>query len=417
MKRRHLFAALLMLLAVACTTDTLDPDPVPEPEPTPAPAPEPEPDPEPVIEGQMHVIKLRVAGGVDVASRDDYVSASVNGYAARVRGRGNSSWWNTPKKSYRISMDEKLSLLDRPADRSWCLIANYFDRSMLRNALTFHMGSEWGRFDYTTPSDFVQLYLNGSFHGVYQLLDHLEIARHRVPGDVLLEIDSRAEADDVSFSATRIWQPIVIKDPEGVVTGDETYCAIRDFVLNAESVMYSDSWLDEQSGWRSVIDEDSLVDWYLLNEISKNNDACFYTSCYFNFSWDGKLKLGPLWDYDGAYGNTTYNGNDSYKGLWIATTVEWYKRLLTDPYFKSLVKERFEFWYSLQDELCAWLDAYAEWLEPYVMQDDEVWHSLSSPDIWNAVETFDNYKDYVTSLENWIRNRFDWLKDNFISGL
>ena len=71
------------------------------------------------------------------------------------------------------------------------------------------------------------------------------------------------------------------------------------------------NFLDETEGYANYFDKVSFVDWYLINEITKNNDACFFSSCYLNITPGGKLKMGPLWDYDIALGNVNYNDNQS----------------------------------------------------------------------------------------------------------
>ena len=144
-------------------------------------------------------VKTRAAG--------DYVESRVN-----IKGRGNSSW-KYDKKPLRLKFDEKISLLDMHKDKSWVLIPNYNDKSMLRNSLAFYM-SRISNLDYTPESHFVDFTFNGKFWGTYLLCEKLKIAKHRVDvGDdgFLFEIDSRAPGEsDSRFFLHPIWRTLSV---------------------------------------------------------------------------------------------------------------------------------------------------------------------------------------------------------------
>lgn len=146
--------------------------------------------------------------------------------SVNIKGRGASSWKQSPKKSYRLKFDKKVSLLDEPKDKSWVLIANHFDKTMIRNMIAFYMGG-LSNLDYTPKFHFVELMLNGCYDGTYMLGEKLKISSNRINvGDdgFLLEINSDAlrDGDGVLFYTDSISKPIDIKDPE-VVVDDENY--------------------------------------------------------------------------------------------------------------------------------------------------------------------------------------------------
>lgn len=359
-----------------------------------------------------------------IESKTDYIPATftidwtdglVEDIPGQIRGRGNSSWWNCPKKSYRIHFDEKYGFLGRHPDAGWCLLANFFDKTMLKNDLVYWIGREYCRFDFTPDVDFINVYLNDDFIGLYILVDHLETGKHRVPADFLVEVDSRAseEDGDVIFHTQGIGNSFVIKDPDPIARGDDNFNLVNNFFDTATAVLYSDGWLDPKTGYRAYFDMDSLVDWYLINEISKNNDACFHTSSFMNWSVGGKIKMGPLWDYDGCFGNTEYNNNWSHEGLWMADK-GWYARLFNDPDFVKLVHARFMEFYNVRNEWADHIEARAHEINKYVLKDSDRWNDhLRDTECWNVPVYRDTYWEYIDEFKEWMENRFQWMKANW----
>ena len=368
----------------------------------------------------MPVINIVTDNNAQIVSKDDYIKANVTVTTAdgvttdvmrtNIRGRGNSSWYNAEKKSYRLKFEEKQSLLGRGKDKSWSLIANYFDKTLLRNELAFHM-SRKSRLAYTPATDYVEVYLNGSYEGVYVLCDHLKTGSHRMDADYLMEIDVRAEDEDIQVHLQYLGQPVVVKDPDDISYQSEEYTYISGFLTAAENALYSTSYTSPETGYRQYFDLDSFIDWYLINEIAKNNDAVLYTSCYMNHNEGGKLCMGPVWDFDIAFGNVNYNDNDNPQNLWINRS-SWYHHLLSDPAFEDKVKERFMFYYNMQDELCEFIDDYAEYLKPYIDKNEERWQTLNKF-LWPNPVVFETYQEHIDSLKSWLKTRLEWMKENY----
>lgn len=332
----------------------------------------------------------------------------------KIKGRGNSSWYSSPKKSYRLQFDNKISLIDEPQDKSYVLIANYFDKTMLRNKIAYYMG-QLSKLDYTPKFHYVELFLNGRYDGTYLLGDKLKIGKHRVNvGDdgFLLEVDLRViPGEDIYFSTEKIAHPISIKDPD-VTINDDNYCFIRDFVNNAESVLFSDNFKNEKDGWQKYMDITSFVDWYIINEICRNGDAIFLTSVYLNYSRGGKLKMGPLWDFDVALGNNYTDDVYPAEGFYIKNST-WYKRLFEDPVFVSAVKERFLYFYSLKNDIFSRINTESQYIRKSVLENDKRWGTLytytfPNHDIWGS------YLNEVQSLKYWLDKRFEWLYKEYM---
>ncbi len=354
--------------------------------------------------------RLKLVEDVRTRAAGDVVDKWVN-----IKGRGNSSW-KFPKKPYRLKFDEKVSLLDMHKDKSWVLIPNYSDKSMLRNSLAFYMSSI-SNIEYTPQSHFVELFFNGNYQGTYLLCEKIKISDHRVAvGDdgFLLEIDSRApgESDSRYFQISHLENVVNIKEPE-VEDGDENFRYIEDFVTKADAVLFGSYFRDPVDGWQAYLDMDSFVDWYLIQEIGKNLDGFFDTSCYMNLSRGGKLKMGPMWDMDVAYGNISQANQSCYRptGFWIKN-VKWYARLFQDPVFVARVKERFNYFYRHKNEILANINADAQYLKYSVVENDDKWHLLNTY-TWSNFDIWGSYQNEVQSLKEWFNKRMEWLKPEF----
>ena len=157
---------------------------------------------------------------------------------------------------------------------------------------------------------------------------------------------------------------------------------------------------------------DSFVDWYLINEISKNNDAIFFTSCYMHYAPGGKLCMGPLWDFDLAFGNANYDmTNADPKGWWIKN-VRWYTRLFEDPVFVARVKERYNHFYSNLEVILNEINDCANYLQYSTVENNNKWNILYNYTVPN-VSILGIYENEVQYLKSWLMNRMDWMKAQF----
>ena len=347
-------------------------------------------------------VRTRAAG--------DYVESRVN-----IKGRGNSSWKNA-KKPFRLKFDEKISLLDMHKDKSWVLIPNFSDKSMLRNSLSFYMSSI-SNIDYTPKSHFIDLTFNGKYWGTYQLCEKLKIAKHRVNvGDdgFLFEIDFRclSEADARYFTVPHLESVVNIKDPE-VEYGDANFRYAKDFVNKADEALFSNNFTDPATGWQAYMDMDSFVDFYLIQEIGKNLDGDLDTSCYMHLARGGKLKMGPIWDMDVAYGNIDQANQTCFdpEGFYVKDAA-WFARLFKDPAFLNRVKERFCYFYRHQNDILANVNADAQYLKYSVQENDNVWHLLNVK-TWPNYNMWGSYQNEVQELKVWFTTRMEWLKTQF----
>jgi hypothetical protein len=266
----------------------------------------------------LPIVFINTNGNAPIDSKDNYVDGTIRvvenfvtttSGEMKIKGRGNSTW-GLPKKPYKIKFDKKTSLLSEPADKEWVLLANYTDKTSLRNETAFFIG-RLSVLDWTPRTHFVEVFINDVYNGTYQLCEQVKIANDRVnvtDDGYLMEVDqlSRLDPGDVYFQTPRLL--FNIKEPD-VEMDSERYNWIKNYVTNVENLLYNENF-DALTGYAQYVDIPSFVDWYLINEITKNNDAIMFSSCYMHIAPNGKLKMGPLWDYDIALGNVNYNNNE-----------------------------------------------------------------------------------------------------------
>ena len=373
----------------------------------------------------LPVIWIETEKREDITSKDEYIKAHfrlVEEVTTRssgeiidedilIKGRGNSSW-AMPKKNYRLKFGKEVSLINEPKDKSWVLIPNYSDKTSLRNALAFYMGYN-SHIEYTPRFHFVELMLNGRYHGLYQLCEKIKVSSNRVnvgEDGYVMEIDFRAESesDAIVFRTPHVVNGINIKEPK-VEIGDVKYNYIKDYMNVVDSVLFSEKFMDPQSGWQKYLDVESFVDWYLISEISKNTDSRQTSSIYLNCTYNGKLKMGPLWDFDLAFGNCSYQFDS--EGFWIKEG-QWYNRLFEDPFFVNEVKNRFYYFYNCKEEYMRYINDMATYLKYSVQENDNRWgtfyeYTWTNYDIWGC------YENEIQSLKYWLSERFEWLKTQF----
>lgn len=379
------------------------------------------------VDNGLPVIVISTPNSEPILSKEDYITgATVSIHGAgiypdfqgemKIKGRGNSTW-GAPKKPYKMKFDKKQSLMGDPKDKEWVLLANYLDNPMIRTDVAYWIASEYSHLDYVPRFHFVDMILNGKYNGTYQLGDQLKIAENRVnvgEDGFLLEIDGKADPADIIFHVPHISMPINIKDPD-VEANDENYNFVKDFVSRADAALYSADWLDENKGYKSLIDMESFVEWYLMMEITKNCDAAFHTSCYMNLARNGKLKMGPLWDFDVSFGGCPPEWNNAHinqpEGFHIKNA-SWINRMFNDPAFVASVKERFNSYYNNKAAMIAHIEKVAEATKKSAIANNKLWGRLCDRNSSDAT-TESAYNEQVDYIKSWLSARLDWLKTNF----
>ena len=354
--------------------------------------------------------------------------------SAGVRGRGNSSWAYSPKKSYKVKFDVKQSPLGMKSNKQWALMANYLDSTMIRNPLAFWMAREIGKFDFVPEDKFVCVSLNGDNLGMYDLTETIRLGGHRVDvGDdgYLVELDGRLayepEDDQVIFYTEHQTSPFNVKDVLrggehiDIVEGDEDYVYIRDRILEAEAALYGENWLDPIEGYRKYLDAQSFVEWYTINEIAMNTESDTWSSCYMHLprSEGSRLKMGPIWDFDYSFGNRGFGKDSGYtpKELeekyfninhLLPRHYGWYPRLFEDPDFVQEVVDCMNRYYDRREEILDFLDDTVATTRKAMTATELRWGQLTGGSTDEKVigEAFDRE---MAKLRAWLSTRLDIL--------
>lgn len=370
----------------------------------------------------LPVIKINTANNAAITSKETYVSgtASIDGAgqyddlgesAMQIRGHGSTTW-GMPKNSYRVKFGSKTAVLGEAKAKDWLLIANYFDKTQLRNATALYMG-QLSNLDWSPHAHFAEVFINDVYSGTYLVTEKIEAGSNRVNiGDngYLIEVDqlNRMTPDDVYFQTLALL--CNIKAPD-LKAGDAKYNYIKDFVSMTELVIYSDFFTDTTYGYNRYIDVNSFVDWYLINEITKNNDAVMYSSCYMNLKPGGKLKMGPIWDFDIAIGNVAYNNNQDYTGFYVKNAI-WISRLFEDPAFVEKVKVRLAYFKSRENDILRFINSNASYLKWSVIENNNKYHTLYNY-TWPNHAIWGSYDNEVIYMKDWLDKRLRWLENAF----
>lgn len=374
----------------------------------------------------LPIIYIDTNGSASIDSKDDYIEGfvTIDGgrsaedlaeSAMKIRGRGNSTWWIHPKKPFQMKLAQESEFLGMPSNRKWLFLAEYSDKTMLRNTIAFEMG-HISSLDWTPKSSFSEVYLNNEYNGTYNITQKVEEADDRVAiGDTgyLLEIDQldRLDADDVYFYSHDFL--INIKAPE-IEMGSVQYNYVSELIKEFESALHGQEFSNSASGYAKYIDIDSFIDWYLISEITKNVDSKSFSSIYLNVLPGEKIKMGPLWDFDLSFGNVDYADSRYPDGFWVKDH-PWYARLFQDPAFVSKIKERFAFFKNNQDYIINKIEQHAQMLQWAQQENNNKWQTIGIY-VWPNPVIFNTYQEEVAHLKNWYQTRMAWL-DNAFSAL
>nr|WP_068892662.1 CotH kinase family protein [Pedobacter panaciterrae] len=375
---------------------------------------------------------------VPITSKDTYVMGSLKLVAnfkdvvyegkTEIKGRGNSTWYDMPKKPYRIKLDKKAGLLGMAESKNWVLLANYADKTLMRNELAFMLSRNMGR-AFTPNSRYVEVYLNGLFIGNYQLTEQIKEGKGLVDieeqpdgttalpdlaGGYLIEQDLFATGEPVYFK-TQKNMPFVIKYPDEDKINQEQKDYIKNHFQKFEDALYSADFTDPVNGYRKYFDVNSYVDFYIVNEVIGNPDA-FRSTYMFKKRNDDKIYVGPVWDFDKAANNDNRLG-DQVNGLMSNSAFEpkiWFKRLMEDQTFRQRIRER---WNELKAKIKTLPDAtnpLARKLVVSQVRNFTKWDILKKQS-YLELQVSGSYEGEVAYLKNFLTRHIDWLDTKFNS--
>lgn len=316
---------------------------------------------------------------------------SYAGELAFIKGRGNFTWSEYEKKPYSLKLEESASLLGMGAAQKWILLANASDSSYIRNKIVYSFAQDFGM-AYTADSRWVDLYLNGEYAGLYQLSERNEVHSERVDiGQedsflVSLEMESRLEAQNYPYVLTRENQALRVHYPENPTKTELT--RIESCLQSVENAILSEDGIDPETGkhWTELIDLDSWVKKYLIEEVFGNGDAGALSQYFYLDGTEetGRLYAGPVWDYDRTMGNTVswaLQEPQSFYANRLQVTQGWdtpwlYSLYRWEPFYQRMQElYQTQFLPLLKDVLTEQIWSYAEEISQSAAMDKLRWQT------------------------------------------
>lgn len=394
-----------------------------------------------IVDEPKIMAKMQVIDNPDGRNNLSDSEFTYNGFIG-IEIRGNTSQMY-PKKSYTVETrqsdgsNNNVELLGFPKENDWVFHGPYSDKSLMRNALAYSIGNKMGGWNPRTR--FVELIINEEYRGVYLVVEKIKIDKNRVdiatlkPDDTLgdqltggyiISIDRDQEGSWNSPIMGRTGSvdiPFSYVDPkyDELVPVQRDY--IRKHITEFEYVLKGENFKDPQTGYRSYIDVESFVDFFILTELSRDLDG-YRVSVYFHKDKDskgGKITMGPFWDFNICFGNADFMQAWSTTG-WAEEGIgagDWYEipfwwdRFREDPYFETMLKYR---WEELREDVLhknsinSFIDSCQNLLSDAQIRNFEKFDVLESY-VWPNKYIGGSFQNEIMYLKTWISNRINWM--------
>lgn len=413
---------------------------------------------EPKISASMGIIDNGPGGAND--SSDPF-----NNYDGKIgiEIRGSSSQM-FPKKQYGIELRDDVgegvsaSLLGMPAEEDWVLFAPYNDKSLMRDALAYKLGRDLGQ--YAPRTRFCEVIINDVYQGVYVLIEKIKRDKNRVDinklnpdensgdnltGGYIIKIDKSTGSGSGGWTSTYpppgrngnqtiYFQYDYPKDVD-ITSQQKNY--IQQVLSNFEGTLAGNDFTDPVQGYARYIDVNSFIDFFIANEVSKNVDG-YRLSTYLHKQKDsdgGKLRMGPIWDFNLGFGNANYCTQGNPEG-WVTAFNDicpqdywlipfWWNKLIQDGHYRSELASRWVFLRSNKfatSKINAYIDSVYNVLNTVLpgestsaqQRNFQVWPVLGQY-VWPNYYVGSSFIDEVNWLKNWVTNRMNWLDVNMPS--
>ena len=394
----------------------------------------------------------KIKGFLEIFQGDEKIEEHNIG----IEIRGSSSQF-FDKKSYGFETwdesgeDLNVSLAGYPEEEDWILYGPYSDKSLIRNVLIYNLSNQIDR--YATKTKFYNLDINNQFLGVYVLMEKIKRDKNRVDisknkaedisGGYIIKID-KPTGDGDSFNSDIAFMseytsggvkglnknPVFLYEyPKNDDISNDQKQYIQNYMQGFENALASEDFKSLEDGYRQFINVDTFIDFFILNEITRNVDG-YRISTFMNKDKGGKLNMGPIWDFNIAFGNANYCGGELTSG-WAFNFNEicpqdgmhvpfWWKRLLEDPEYVSELKERWSFLRANEfsnESIMNTIDNLKLELEKSdaTTRNFGKWLILGKY-IWPNNFIGNKYSEEIDYLKDWIEKRLSWM-DNEINAI
>ena len=349
---------------------------------------------------------------------------------ATVKLRGNSTR-GAPKKPYTVKFETGISILGMEKSKKWVLLANAFDKTMLRNKMAFDFAQRLN-FAYSPEGVFVEVYLNNKYRGLYLLTEAVNEGKNRVninvdAGDFLFEHETTREEAGYTYIATKRDMRFKIVEPKSA--SPEQIVSVRKYLFDIERAIESKD-IKQISRY---IDVPSFVDFYAMMELFKDVDGWF--SSMFFYLKNGIMHAGPVWDFDLSCGNASkYVDEDKYRtycnvrgfgtgsgdsadGIWMR--YGWLDLLMDCDEFYELVKKRYlelqpyiVNLYSDNELGKNQIDRLIDENRAAIERNNEIWQMDTAYSIYE-MKPLPTFEENVEFFREWLQRRNEFLLEYF----
>ena len=379
----------------------------------------------------------RVFGTMKIIKRPDgsrnYVSdANTEGFieysgTISIEIRGSSSQY-LPKKPYGFSTltadrldNDNVALLGMESENDWILNSFAFDDSMMRDYISYELARKMGQ--YAVNLKYCEVIVNGEYKGLYALSEKIKIDGDRV--DIAkLDIDDNTlpklsggyliQTDRPTAKDPQAWgnngAGYIIEKPSADVITTQQASYIETYFRNLDLHASNSSIIN---GYPSIIDIPSFVDYMLLAEISSNADA-YALSTFYHKDRGGKLRAGPIWDYNLTYGNDLFGTFNEYYDRSLTNVWQFeysntgsniWRSLYYNSSFRCYLAKRFNQATSTGQSLdynyiTNLIDSTAALISEALVRENEKWNTIA------------NFPGEIINLKNWLQQRITWMKTN-----
>lgn len=334
-------------------------------------------------------IYIDTDGAEEVKDKEVYLNAAIHidgnnkfkdlaKVKTRIKGRGNSTW-SKPKKPYRLKLDKKASLFNLPEAKDWVLLANYNDYTLMTNAVAMKIGKQLG-LPYTHDIVAVDVTINGVYQGNYNLTQQVEIHENRVNvGDdgILWELDNYFD-EEWKFKTNHLNLPVMLKDPDP--ESDAQFGTWKSEFQDFENLLFTKEFPKNSFG--NKFDKQQFVNFLLVNMLVGNHEVCHPKSVYMHKRLGGKFTMGPIWDFDFAFGFSEEHARTyfNYTDLDLIREndgrigAEFYKRMMKDAEIRILLHKTWKAYKSTKfDELMQFIEVFAAEIRESQKKDYAKW--------------------------------------------
>jgi len=366
--------------------------------------------------------------------------------------RGSSSQTRFPKKSYGFETqlangsNNNISILGLPEENDWILIGPYSDKTLLRNDILYHLSAQMGQ--YAPRTRLCELVIDQKYQGFYLLVEKIKRDKNRVDisklkvddnegdqltGGYILKIDKSTGSggsgwhspfQPESYADRKLFFQYEYPDIADITLQQQNY--IQNFINQMETALSNDDFKDSLSGYRNYMDIPSFINFFFANELSYNVDGYRMSTFLYKDrdSVDNKLHIGPVWDFNLAFGNGWDCRTQNSEGFMVHFHKDctnnffqipfWWERMLEDPWFQDQLRCQWKGYREgplHTDSIMAYIDQRVITINDAQQRNFTRWPVLPVT-LWPNFFHADTYQGEVDLVKDWIKDRMAWLDQN-----